>query len=123
MAEGGNGVVEFAHGDPDSAHVVVCRGKRGIQTNSLLQIIGGKVVPIDLMRDQAEQMDGIEVPRVGLQDLPVEQLGLVELAGLVKSQTLLEQIGQGRHGPLPGCERSGTMGILSAGRMAGQGGY
>ena len=65
--------------------VVVRLGKLWMKAKSLLNVIDGQVVSADLMSDHAEQMQGIDMARLDLQDLPVKLLRLKKVARLVVS--------------------------------------
>ena len=61
------------------------------------------------MGEQAEKMHGIGMPRIGLENLPIEQFRLVEPAGLVMLRSLSEPLLNRLHEMIPGCHdrRSG----------------
>jgi hypothetical protein len=49
------------------------------------------------MGQHAQKMEGLGVGRIGQEDLPVEVLGLRQIAALMMAHSLVEQLGDGRH--------------------------
>jgi hypothetical protein len=63
---------------------------RGIQRDRARNELRGRVMLADLMRDDAEQMEGVRVVRLGLKNLPVERFRLRQAAGLVMLKGKIE---------------------------------
>src|SRR5208282_6771462 len=61
-------------------------------------------MPAVLVREHAQVVQGLRVPGLGLQDLAVKLLGLVEFACLVVPQGQGKRLGNRRHGGLRGKE-------------------
>src|ERR1043166_2847592 len=55
-------------------------------------------MPAHLVGNDPEQMQGIEVPRIGLEDLPVELLRLLQFAGAVLLHSQVQHAGNIDHG-------------------------
>ena len=51
------------------------------------------LVVIDLRANDTQEVPGIGIPRIGLEDLTVDLLGLLELAGAMASDGLDEGFG------------------------------
>jgi hypothetical protein len=77
------GLVEILKRGVDGAQMVVVRRLGVVDRDGLLDGLGGLGVAARLMGGQAGQVPGVGMARIDRQDLPVELLGLGELAALV----------------------------------------
>ena len=89
--------VELPLGTQSIGQIVMRRRELGTKLQRLLDIVDGQVVPADLVSDQTEEMQRIEMAGIALENLPVEQFGLVKTTCLVMLQSYIEQFGYGLH--------------------------
>jgi hypothetical protein len=77
--------------------IIVKNRLRAVELHGLRnQFDGGLVVP-DLMGEHAEQMESIDLFGISRENLPVEILRLLEFAGLVVAERLLQMLRVRRH--------------------------
>ena len=65
-----------------------------ILAQGLTDVIDGEVVPANLMRDQAEQMERIDLTWIHLQDLAIQLFRSAQVAGLMILHGQGERLGQ-----------------------------
>ena len=73
----------LAGGATHDSQIEVCLSIIRPDPQSFLQLVDGLIVLADLMRDQAQQDRGLEMFRVGLEDLAIELFRLKQVARLV----------------------------------------
>ena len=86
----GNRLVELALIAQSHRQIAVRGGKRWIQAQSLLDVNDRQVVLANLLSDHTEEMQGIGVARIDLQNLAIEHLGLVQITSLVIVDSQIE---------------------------------
>ncbi len=70
-------------------------GEVRLQAEGLLDILGRQVVAAHLVGDDAEEVQGVGVARLALEDLAVEPLRLRQIAGAVVLQSLIQHVREG----------------------------
>ena len=72
------------------------RGGR-VECGGLADVFQGRLVLAHLMSDQTEQVQCIDLGRIGLENLPINLLGLLQIAGLVRFDGECQRFGNGVH--------------------------
>jgi hypothetical protein len=85
----------------DFAQIVVGRGVGRLEPDGLADQIDGVVIPAALVDDHAEQVQGIDMLRVNLEDLTVEPLRLWEVARLMSLHGKIDCLSKRHDGRLP----------------------
>ncbi len=96
-AVAGHRMVQLAQALVGQAEVGVIRGLAGIAEHGPLDGVDGRLVVAPLERNHADQMQGLGVVGLGLEDLPVDLLRLLKPAGLVMAYRGLQCLGGGGH--------------------------
>ena len=90
-AEGGGGGGQFSLGLECEAEIALELGDVGAEGNGAGEQVCGDVVAAMLLREDAEEMEGVGVIGIDGDDLAVEVFGLGEVSGLMMLQALEEQ--------------------------------
>jgi hypothetical protein len=69
-----------------------------VQGNGSADEVDGLLVPAGMMRGQAEEMPGVGVVGIGLDDLAIDISGLAKFAGLVMLDGDCQELIWSRHG-------------------------
>ena len=100
-------LVQLALSTKDYAQAVQGLGIGRLHAQDFTDVREGQVVPADLVGENAEAVQRIGVSWIGLQDLPIDLFGLLQMARVVVLQGQGVRLGNGGHRVLPSCPAQG----------------